>query len=204
MSLSIRFFRKKSKKRQSNRSNWIFYFPVVAIAWIAFLLYIPEIHLLLFGEGIPNVPIINLSDKINIILTFAIAFFAAVEGYSTHSLRVLEETRNRIEDARNELEKAYGPLYTLLNKFVPFAEEEKAFELYPEGKSELDNIMATYPFMFPFEIYDYWRKNVQKTLPIVGGTNLEPVGYKIYIEFRDLINKEYDRRVKEYNELLKK
>ncbi len=28
----------------------------------------------------------------------------------------MEENRHLIADARNELEKAYGPLYTLLNK----------------------------------------------------------------------------------------
>jgi len=155
------------------------------------------------GEWITFMPI-EYSEKFSILLTVAIAVFAAVEGYSTYMHVVLADRRNRIEDARNELEKAYGPLYTLLNTYVPFGEEEKSFELYPEGKRDLDKIMATYPFMFPSEIYDYWRKNVQKAMPYVDTTNLQPVGYEIYKEFRDKINEEYDRRVKEYNELLKK
>jgi hypothetical protein len=38
----------------------------------------------------------------------------------------MEENRHLIADSRNGLEKAYGPLYTLLNK-VEFADKEGGF-----------------------------------------------------------------------------
>jgi len=177
---------------------------MIGLAFITLLVHIPDIHFLLVGKSIPNAPIFPFNEKISIILTFAISMFAAVEGYSTYMHVVLADKRNRIEDARNELEKAYGPLYTVLNKFAPFTEEEKSFELSQEEKSLLDKTMATYPFMFPSEIYDYWRQNIQNLGPYAYTSNLQPAGYEIYMEFRDKINEEYDRKVKEYNELLGK
>jgi len=167
------------------------YLPIVVMALIAFFLYIPQS------------PVASLSDreKVNIFLTSAITLFAMVEGYSTYMHVVLERDRNIIEDARNELEKAYGPLYTMLNKVSLFTLK---LELTPAEKSNLDKIMATYPFMFPSEIYDLWRKEIQNVPPIVYTSTLTPAGYEILLEFRDKINEEYDRRVKRYNEILKK
>ena len=193
------------KRRGSLRSKWIFYLPVIGLAIIAFLLYIPDIHFMLLGKEIPDVPMIDFREKINIILTLAIASFAAVEGYSTYMHVVLADRRNRIEDARNELEKAYGPLYTMLNKFVILVDPQKEYWISPDEKNFLDKIMATYPFMFPSEIYNLWQEKIRILRPeLVDGATLSPTDYKIPSEFIEKINKEYDSRVKEYNKLLKK
>ena len=73
--------------------------PLVVIVIVGLILYLPE-HL---GYHL-NVP----EARTNILLTSAITVFAAVEGYATYRMVELERERRRIEDARNELEKAYG------------------------------------------------------------------------------------------------
>lgn len=181
--------------------------PIVAVAFVSFFLCIPEIYLLLFRKTI-YIPILSdllYNEKITIILTYAITVFAAVEGYSTYLQVVLQRNRNIIEDARNELEKAYGPLYTLLNRQEEI-KEEAHIELNEDEKTFLDNILATYPFMFSSEIYSLWRKEIQSLEPLHKylGRTLIRTYYHIPLEFRDKINEEYDRRVKRYNEVLKK
>ena len=123
----------------------------------------------------------------------------------------MQNNRNLIEDARNELEKAYGPLYSLLNSNI--INELKIIDLLDEDKKFLDNIFATYPFMFPIKIYDAWQNKIQNVDS--QGTKTKAVGitgnqrdfriiryYSIPLEFNNMINEEYDRRVKRYNELL--
>ena len=184
----------------------VVFLPILAIAVVGFILYIPEIYLLLFktSKYIPILSDLQFIEKTNIILTVGIVYFAAMEGYSTFLQVILEGRRNRIEDARNELEKAYGPLYTLLNRVEET--RENVVELNEGEKSYLDRILATYPFMFPSEIYNVWRQRIQTHeagFYLGPGEDIRPV-YSIPLEFRDMINEEYDRRVKLYNELLKK
>jgi len=158
---------------------------------------------MLFDEQIISFGL-EFGEKISIFLTFAISMFAAMEGYSTYMHVVLADRRNRIEDARNELEKAYGPLYTLLNKFNIYVDPKKEYWINPDEKNHLDKIMATYPFMFPSEIYNLWLEKIRGLEPVlVDSATLRPTDYKIPLEFIDKINEEYDRRVKKYNELLK-
>ena len=170
--------------------KWVFYIPVVGLIIITVLLYIPDIISLLPGQE--QLPIIDSRDKIDIMLTLAIAFFAAVEGYSTYTQVVIANERNRAEDLRNELEKAYGPLYALLNSAELPITDDKKIRITEVDKVELDEIMARFPFIFPSGIYDLWREKVQ------------PVQYHkgIPLEFRDKINKEYSERVKKYRDLL--
>jgi len=119
---------------------------------------------------------------------------------------ILSEKRNRIEDLRNELEKAYGALYTLLNKFQ-IQDRKRGVLLSSDEKRSLDGMIATYPFMFPPEIYDVWREKIQNLEP--AGTRVEMgkliyAEYMIPVEFIDKINEEYSIRVQKYRELLKK
>ena len=174
------------------------------MALVGLVLFIPEICVILYKKPVILYDI-ELRDKLNIFLTFTIGVFAAVEGLSTYMNAVLQDKRNAIEDARNELEKAYGPLYTLLNQYWGPWEEANEVLLKPHEKNVLDKKMATYPFMFPSEIYDLWREKIQKSDEIVlDAANLAVTDYRIPLEFRDKINEEYDHRVKRYNELLRK
>ncbi len=178
------------------RPKIVLWIPVIAIAVIGFALYIPE--LLGFRLGL------SYTEKTSIILTSAITLFAAIEGYSTYMQVELENKKNMIEDARNELEKAYGPLYTLLNTFHFKSDKQKEFYLGNNEKIHVDEILATYPFMFPPEIYDLWLKKIQNLSPSLDVDTFTTKDYTIPFEFRDRINEEYGRRVKKYNELLKK
>lgn len=107
--------------------------------------------------------------------------------------------RNRIWDARNELEKAYGPLYVILNSIKYGNVEQQYININNNDIIKIDEILSTYPFMFSSEIYEYWQKNILGD--ISGHGHLY---YKIPTEFRDKINKEYDCKRKRYDRLLGK
>jgi hypothetical protein len=49
----------------------------------------------------------DLSGRINILLTVAIAVFAAIEGYSTYMQVELQREKNLIEGAKNELDAVF-------------------------------------------------------------------------------------------------
>jgi hypothetical protein len=166
--------------------------PVVMIIIIGAILMLPGL--------ISNYIDFSMSERTNILLTLAITVFAAIEGYSTYMQVELDRKQHIIADARNELEKAYGPLYTILNTFE--LGESKIFHLSPEDKAGVDKILATYPFMFPSEIYSFWLEKIREIAPSVGAQDLSPQDYEIPAEFRDKINKEYNRRVERYNKLL--
>jgi hypothetical protein len=178
------------------------YLPLLGLIVLVIVLYSPQI----FATPIPVLSQLSFMDKITVLLTFALASFAAVEGYSTFSRVSLEAKWHKIEDARNELEKAYGPLYTLLNKITSSSDEKKGFWLEFDERKKLDEIMATYPFMFPSQINDLWQQKIRKLGTLLGNSDVKSmreVNLDVYVELRNLINKEYARKVNEYHELLK-
>lgn len=182
----------------------VLWIPVVGIVIVFLALYLPEI----VGAHLE----LSYTDRTNIILTFAIMIFAAVEGYSTFLQVMLEDRRNLIEDARNELEKAYGPLYTLFNR--PIETTTKTIELDEYEKARLDETLSTYPFMFSTEIFDLWRGKIRDSksdsfmVSSGAGASKFPATvvhcYKIPWDFVEKIGKEYDDRLEKYNKLLKK
>jgi len=140
-----------------------------------------------------------LDQQLGISFTFAIMVFAGLEGASTYMQVQLADRRYLIEDARNELEKAYGILFTILNYRT--TETDNGTLLFdPDDKETIMDIMSRYPWMFPEEINDLWQKQkVHKPEGIVSHGILS-----ITTEFRDKMKEEYYRRVKRYNELLRK
>jgi hypothetical protein len=173
--------------------------PLLFLAVLTVVLYAPQVQVL---SGL------SFGEKANLLLTFAIAFFAAIEGYSTFRRASMESKRQVIEDARNELEKAYGPLYTLLNNRGASSGEQKDFWLTFEERKKLDEIMATYPFMFPPEINDLWQEKIRNLGSLFDASDFKSGGRSVslgvYLDFRNLINDEYENRVKHYRELLEK
>jgi thymidylate synthase ThyX len=149
---------------------------------------------------------LTFMDKTTLLLTFALASFAAVEGFSTFKRASMESKREQIEDARNELEKAYGPLYTILNK--PAKSENSAFWLDFEERRRINETIATYPFMFPSQIIELWQQKIRNLTSTLETSNLKAAKYEVnldvYLELRNLINEEYNRKVKNYRELLEK
>ena len=178
------------------------YLPLLGLIVLVLVLYSPQI----FATYIPVFSPMSFMDKITVLLTFALASFAAVEGYSTFMRTSLETKWHKIEDARNELEKAYGPLYTLLNKITSSSDGKKGFWLEFEERKKLDEIMATYPFMFSSQINDLWQQKIRKLGTLLGNSDIKSVheiNLDVYVELRNLINVEYARKVNEYHELLK-
>jgi hypothetical protein len=120
----------------------------------------------------------------------------------------MEETKQLIEDARNELEKAYGPLYTLLNKAAPDDEDRDNIWLEFEQRKKIDEIIATYPFMFSPTIYSLWQEKIRNSQSIIQASKIGPSGggidLGVYVELRKMINEEYSKRVKEYRGLIEK
>lgn len=182
---------------QKQKESLILYLPVAGLVLLVLLLYLPLIPVLF---GLP------FMDKTTMLLTFAIAVFAAIEGYSTFSRTSMELKREKIEDARNELEKAYGPIYTLLNKVRGASQTKDSFWLDFDERKRLDEIMATYPFMFPPEINALWQDRIRNLGSLLQTTNLKSSDFEgslgVYLELRNLINEEYARRVKSYRDLL--
>ncbi len=168
--------------------------PFLGLIVLVIVLYIPQLTGLTF------------MDKTTILLTFALASFAAIEGFSTFKRASTEDKRHQIEDARNELEKAYGPLYTLLNKASKM--ENGDFWLDFEERKKIDDIMATYPFMFPSKITELWQQKIRNLKSMLETSDLKQARYQtnmdVYSELRSVINEEYAVRVKNYHELLEK
>jgi hypothetical protein len=178
------------------------YLPLLGLIVLIFALYSPQI----FAMYIPVLSQLSFMDKITVLLTFALASFAAVEGYSTFMRASMEAKWHKIEDARNELEKAYGPLYTLLNKFTSSSDDKIGFWLEFDERKKVDDIMATYPFMFSSQINDLWQQKIRKLGSLLGNSDVKSVheiNLDVYVELRNLINAEYARKVNEYHELLK-
>ena len=188
-----------------DRTQLVFWVPFLGILILAIVLYIPEF----IGGSLW----LNYTDRMNLILTVALTMFAAIEGYSSYIQAESQNNRNLIEDARNELEKVYGPLYSLLNSNTD--EILKVVNLLDDDKKYLDSLFSAYPFMFTTEIYDTWQKKIQNieckgtTSKIVGATGSQRElkfarYYYIPLEFKKMIDLEYDHKVRRYDKLLKK
>jgi hypothetical protein len=166
------------------------------------VLYSPQIISLFDSKAeIPGLSELSFEAKTNLLLTFTIAFFAAIEGYATYKRATLEYKSHKIQDARNELEKAYGPLYTLLNKNSP-TDEKTQLWLDFEERRRINEIMATYPFMFSAKINDFWQEKIRSPKALIQA---DPVGIGMdlgpYAVLRDMINIEYNDRVQNYRKL---
>jgi len=172
----------------------IYYSPIMGIAIIS---------LILFRSPFP----LDYNQKLNIILTFAISVFACLEAYSAYNQNMLEHRRHNIEDLRNELEKAYGVLFSILNYRSRHEKEKKTLRISKLHFEMIDNIMAKYPWMFPNEMNNLW-KDTRRPVPSLQSDEIvmgreEPL-YDVSIEFKEKMNTEYERRVKRYDELLEK
>lgn len=174
---------------------------------VGYFLYIGFLHGLL-----------TTNESINLIFTSVIALFAIVQAYSTVMQVLLYDRQNKIEDIRSELEKAYGPLYSILSRpeellktgaklsvatsegtTVDNRSEELMIRLNREDKDHLDDIMICYPFIFPSDVVALWRVRIRdKSGYTFDARTLQTVDYAIPLKFRDRIEEEYNRRVKEY------
>jgi len=141
-----------------------------------------------------------MNQKINIFLTVNIAFFALLEGYSTMVQSVQFNARNRIEDLRNELEKVYGPLFTLFKDFSEWVEAVDEPTMSLKAASILNEIFSAYPHVLSTKLYDYWKENISLQTPRLSGENEYYIPTQFVAEFFD----EYEKKVKSYRNFLGK
>jgi hypothetical protein len=163
----------------------------------------------LFGVYIPVVSVLSFLEKTSLFAAFAFAAFACVESYSTLNHASFETRRFQVEDARNELEKAYGPLYSMLNKAAARGGYvKKDFWLDYEERKKIDDILATYPFVFSPEINKLWQEKIRSIESIIETSTLDGGKLKLnldpYVELKRMIDEEYTCKVKKYHELLRK
>lgn len=154
--------------------------------------------------------LIKYNELLNLIMTAVIAEFAIVQGQSAWREMGSKEKRNKIEDLRNELEKAYGKLYSILSKESIISTNET---------EQLKQIMTTYPFMFPKDIFDIWQtiQDLQDQDDYYNrylkSTTVDPKEEESINKIRDDRNRkmkefkkriidEYNRKVKEYQDLV--
>ena len=183
------------------KEKWLLSLPFIGLIVLVIVLYIPQ---LTGYSGILALSGLTFMDKTTILLTFALAVFAAIEGFSTFKRASTEDKRHLAEDARNELEKAYGPLYMLLNKSSK--DDSTLLWLDFDERKKIDEIIATYPFMFPSQITEMWQQKIRNLASTLQSSGIKSSKYElkldVYKELRNMINEEYTSRVKNYRELL--
>ena len=191
----------------ATRSKEIFAsWPVICLT-ILILIFItlPEFLTLAIGREtiIPILSEISLEGRFAILFSFSVALFTSMQY-------ILEKKRNRINDLRNELEKAYGPLYSLFNPYYLDAYGYDTTEgpvniininINKSEKEKLNFILSNYPFMFKPEIFNYWREYLQyQAIPDDSDERMFSIDY----EFIQMIQGEYHIRIEKYNNLLGK
>lgn len=192
----------------ATRSKEIFAsWPIICLTILVLIIItLPEILTLTIGRKviIPLFSQISLEGRIGILFSFSVVLFSSVQYRS-------ERKRNKIIDLRNELEKAYGPLYSLFNPL--FMEswgiitegegiEITSIDLDETGKEKLDFILSNYPFMFKPEIYHYWREHLQDPARARTENNSKRIIFIIEKKFINMIYEEYHKRLEKYNNLL--
>ncbi len=185
------------------KRKFFLYLPLVSLVVATVILYSPD----LFAIYVPLLSNLNFLEKTSLFAGFAFATFAAVESYTTYDHANFEAKRYRIEDARNELEKAYGPLYSILKRAAANSGETKGFWLDYESRTKVDDLLATYPFMFSPQINELYQERIQKIDSMIESSSNSSevaIDLKPYADLGKLIKEEYAQKVKNYRELLEK
>lgn len=145
----------------------------------------------------PSSPLnsLNSKDKIQLILSITITIFAIIEGASIYSQVNAWNKRNLIEDTRNELETAFGPLYDIFNEDDRIDLEKNQYSVLNEEKIRMDKIFSTRPYVFQENTYRYWKTQISK-LESNGDHLLLP------LDFVELVIEEYEKKVSKYFQLL--
>lgn len=125
----------------------------------------------------------------------------------------------KTSEIRNELEKAYGTLYSIVSRPEEMVKvdggEERRVVIPDEEKKELDRILMSYPHMFPNEIVVLWRTQISdlkyfrtsheigleshpslQAIPSVRTRYIRWFG--IPLKFKDKIIELYEQRLQEY------
>lgn len=105
-------------------------------------------------------------------------------AYPTISQPKIEKKRKHILELSNELEKVYGPIYSVLNNAILM--EVKTGILTPREKKLMDEIFSKEPFILDSQTE--WKNKIRNR-PIK-----EPPHIDIPMEFIEYFNNEYERK----------
>jgi hypothetical protein len=198
---------KNKEKRIQFYSKWVIYLPIIGMAILFCLFLSPEILTLINQKTliVSSISSLPYSERFSLFLASAITIFTLIGSYSTYMQVVLARERNFIEDTRNELKEAYGPLYSILN--YPVKTGEKSVKISIEDFKTIDKIISVYPWIFSKQIRDSWNETRRPT-PSISMREMqmgqrEPL-HDVLLDFRKKINEEYHHKVGIYNKLLGK
>lgn len=165
---------------------------------------------------VPDFAMLELSTKVNVFLTVNIMIFASIEANSTRKQAFdsarryeIEDRRIKSEDLRNELEKAHGILFSILNNMyaVPTGGDTDEKIRYSfkndDDKATIDDIFIKYPFMFSQGLREYWIKKIQDLRPdSEDGYEIYSLNEPTYYEFHRLVTSEYFLKADAYRALV--
>jgi len=154
----------------------------------------------------------DFQTRINFSLTIVIGGFAIIEAISTYMQLRITDTKNRIDDLRIELEKAFGPLYSIIKNMYSIEQgseigshtEVFAFQ-YEDDKEKVDDIFLKYPYFFSPQLNNFWDLNL-KNLTSDSGEQYKDYELSIaeYSQFKELVFSSYTEKMKEYWKLVGK
>ena len=148
-------------------------FRIILVALLISMILILVILVLL------NYPMLRTTENLNIFLTIALVAFAFVEVLSTLSKANIERKRKRTVDLRNELEKFFGPVHSVLNNIV--YEEIKTGILTQRQRMLLDETFSKEPIVLTAQ--EEWRLRIR---------NLD-ISSPIPMRFIEHFNNEYEK-----------
>lgn len=163
------------------------------LPWIAVILII---IFLVFFSILVRCYGLALGDGVNSFLSSVIAVFAFVEGFSTYLQVRQEKDRIRLQEIRDELEKVYGPLYSIFYDKPEYKKAKEFIFINSDEKSRIDNIMIAFPFLLEPLMLDIWHEHIRNLQPY----KTEPTTiFKIPMFFVSHVTIPYDNLTDEYH-----
>lgn len=141
----------------------------------------------------------------NIFASAASGLIGVLIGW--HLANKTQKKMLKISEIRNELEMAYGTLYSIVSRPEEMVKVDGGRELRvvvsESEKEQIDGILKMYPHMFPYEIVVLWRTEIRDLEPCEEiGVSIEPLIFKfkfgIPLKFKEKITGEYEKRLQEY------
>jgi len=134
---------------------------------------------------------IPIQSRIGIVFSSSVAVFSSVQYISA-------KTRNKIEDSRYELEKVYGPLFTILSDFVNIFMIVGDPTMSTGKGDELNIIFSKYPHLISNKLFTHWFDEIRTQNPYEAGE------YYIDPDFVADFQIEYEEKVNNYRKLVGK
>ena len=140
-------FKRSNDKGKTGYPLGIVLIVIIAVVIFVIVIDLPEFLTIILGTTvtIPFLSNMDFKDKLNAFLTFLIAIFTIIASYSAYLQFETGQEKRKVDIARNELEKLYGPIYSILSNVV-FSEENKAILTQNERKM-VDETFSRQPFI---------------------------------------------------------